>query len=249
MMPKSISFIIPAYNEEKNLGKCLESILTEIDNVGILTEIIIVNNASTDGTKFIALNFNKVRVVDEPKKGLVFARAAGAKVANGELLAHIDADCLLPKGWTNTALKQFESDENLVALSGPHIFYDLPLWKQIVVRLFYSLAVFVAWLNASVFRTGSVLQGGNFVVRKWAWEKMGESASEFNFYGEDTELCRKLFLLGKVKFTFSLPIKTSGRRLAEEGLFVIGTRYALNYFSVLFFKKPVTKKYKDIRPA
>lgn len=247
-----ISFIIPAFNEERILGKCLNSILSEIKrNPALEAEIIVVNNASTDSTKEVALSFDGVKIVDEPRKGLVFARAAGAKQASGKLLAHIDADCMLPEGWIKTALKEFSKDEKLVALSGPQYYYDvyngLNWFEKFVVRTYHVIVYWVYLFNRYVWRIGSILQGGNFIVRKWAWEQMGAANSDFSFYGEDTELCRKLFKLGNVKFSLELLIYASGRRLKEEGLIKTGGLYVINYFSVLFFKRPATKKYQDVR--
>ena len=245
-----ISFIVPAFNEEKFLGKCLESIISECrNNPKTAAEIIVVNNASTDNTKNVASSFSQVRVVDEPKKGLVAARAAGAKNANGELLAHIDADCFLPQGWLKTVINEFTADDKLVALSGPHIYYDLSKLQRTGVRIFYYLTFLTYLVNRFILRIASMLQGGNIVATARAWKQIGETSSEFSFYGEDIELARRLNKVGKVKFTFKLPIFTSGRRFKEEGLFTIGWRYALNYFSVIFFKKPATKKYTDIRPG
>src|SRR6185503_7632538 len=106
-----ISFIVPAYNEEAILGKCLEAIFAELkNNPAVLAEVIVVNNASTDNTKQVAASFSGVKIVDEDRKGLVFARAAGAAVANGELLAHIDSDCNIPKGWLKTVMAEFAAD-------------------------------------------------------------------------------------------------------------------------------------------
>ncbi len=240
-MTQSISFIIPAYNEEKTLGFCLDSVLAELATFRGDSQIIVVNNASTDKTIEVAGKYSPVKLVNESRKGLVFARATGAKAATGDLLAHIDADCILPKGWLETVVKSFADDEKIVALSGPHVYFDLPLWQQVGVKIFYLFAASLHYL------TGVQLQGGNFIVRKWAWEKIGETSSDFNFYGEDIELGRRLSKVGKVKFTLKLPILISGRRLKSEGFFKIGARYTLNYFSVFFFKKPATKKYKDIR--
>ena len=45
-----LSFVIPAYNEEKNIGPCLEAIFKEIGGKKHDLEIIVVNNASTDKT-------------------------------------------------------------------------------------------------------------------------------------------------------------------------------------------------------
>ena len=71
-----LSFVIPAYNEERYLGGCLESILEQTRDLPD-TEIVVVNNASTDGTRDVALSYPRVRLVDEPRKGLTYARQAG----------------------------------------------------------------------------------------------------------------------------------------------------------------------------
>ena len=63
-----------------------------------------------------------------------------------------------------------------------------------------------------------MLQGGNFVVRRTALEEIGGYNPKFSFYGEDTDLARRLNSVGAVKFTFRLPALSSGRRLIEEGM-------------------------------
>src|SRR5207302_647488 len=85
----NISVVIPAYNEEKYIGQTLESVISNAPEN--LLEIIVVNNASTDKTSAIASAFPKVKVVDEPKKGLTRARQAGLNAAQGDVLAYIDA--------------------------------------------------------------------------------------------------------------------------------------------------------------
>ncbi len=92
-----------------------------------------------------------------------------------------------------------------------------------------------------------MLQGGNFVFRKSAFVQAGGYNHKFTFYGEDAEVAKRLHKFGKVIFSFSLPIYTSGRRLREEGLLKTGFKYSINYFWTIFFKKPFNKKYKDIR--
>ncbi|HVY68271.1 MAG TPA: glycosyltransferase family A protein [Patescibacteria group bacterium] len=244
-----ISFIVPAYNEAGVIAGCLASLLAETArHPDITAEIIVVNNASTDGTAQAASAFApRVRIITEPRKGLVYARAAGGEAASGLLLAHIDADCQVPQGWLDEVLRQFRADPQLVALSGPYQYRDLPAWQRGEVAVFYRLAYAIYWLNNRVLRLGSMLQGGNFVVKKWAWDRLGPADSRFEFYGEDTELCRRLFRLGGVRFDLNLPVASSGRRLAKEGILTMGARYALNYFSVLLLKRPATKTHLDIR--
>ena len=241
-----LSFVIPAYNEEDLLGQCLDSILKQAAGRDDI-EIIVVNNASTDRTREVALSFSGVIVVDEPQKGIIHARRAGFLASSGDLIANVDADTILVSGWVNKVLKAFSDNQNLVALSGPPIFYDLSWIFNLWVHLFYSVGFVSYLLNKFIFRIGSMLQGGGFVVKRSALEKIGGYNLEFNFYGEDSDLARRLHRLGNVKFTFNLPIYTSGRRIIAEGALIMAWRYGINYFWTIIFKKPFTKSYLDIR--
>ena len=59
-----LSFVIPAYNEEAYIGKCLGSIERELRGARYDAEVIVVNNASTDRTKTIAKGFAGGRIVE-----------------------------------------------------------------------------------------------------------------------------------------------------------------------------------------
>jgi len=242
-----LSFVIPAYNEEAYLGKCLESVLEESKNKGYNLEIIVVNNASTDKTKEIAQSFPGIKVVDEPQKGLVMARKAGYLASSGDIIAHIDADTRLPKGWLDKVFSEFSGNPNLAALSGPYIYYDLPSHVRYFVRLFYYAGYVNHLFNHIVIRKGAMLQGGNFIVKREAFEKIGGFNLKFDFYGEDTDVAKRIQKVGKVKFSFDLPMHTSGRRLKKGGVIVSGIRYAVNHFWTILFNKPFTKKFRDIR--
>lgn len=242
-----LSIVIPAYNEELRIGDCLRSIQAEILRSLCNAEIIVVNNACTDKTKEVAGSFADVRVVDESRKGLVFARAAGFAASSGELIANIDADTLMPEGWIPRVLKEFNDDANLVALSGPYIYYDLSLLSRGLVKVFYALGFGMYLFNHYVLKVGGMLQGGNFVVRRDALLKINGFDTSIAFYGEDTDIARRISHVGKVKWTFALPMYTSGRRLQKEGIVRMGMKYAINYFWTTFFKKPFSEKYIDFR--
>src|ERR1700758_1458785 len=57
-----VSFVVPAYNEEVLIRSCLAAITAEVSRTGCRAEIIVVNNASTDGTRRIALSTPGVKV-------------------------------------------------------------------------------------------------------------------------------------------------------------------------------------------
>lgn len=246
-MPE-LAFVIPAYNEEALIGQCLESVLREIERSGCDAEVVVVDNASTDRTGAIARGFSNVRVVEQPEKGLVHARHAGFEATSAELVANIDSDTMLPKGWIDTVMKAFAADPTLVALSGPYVYYDLSLWNRFLIRLFYYVTYGIYILNRFVLRVGSVIQGGNFIFTRTAWNKVGGYDRTIAFYGEDTDVAVRLSRVGGVKWTFKLAMLTSGRRLEQEGVFKTAATYTLNYFWVTFRGKPVTRDYTDIRP-
>lgn len=247
-----ISFVIPAYNEEAVIGTCLRSVFDEIARVKSSdrvfdAEVVVVDNASSDRTGEEALAFPGVTVVREPLKGLVYARRAGWVASSGEIVANIDADTMLPKGWLTKVLDAFAADPKLVALSGPYIYYDLPAWKRALVKFFYFLGWIIHLLNHRVLRAGAMLQGGNFVLRRSAWDTAGGFDTTISFYGEDTDVAKRIGKVGRVVWTWKLPMYTTGRRLEKEGLVRMSFLYTLNHLSVLWTGRPATRKHTDIR--
>ena len=244
-----LSFVIPAYNEELYLPACLESILaqTQILSSDTGVEIIVVNNASSDRTHEIAASYPGVTVVDELRKGLPFARQAGFEASTGDLIANVDADSRLTPGWVDKVLQEFTGLPTLVALSGPVQYYDLTPWQSVQVQLFYLLAFVLYCLNRYLLRAGSMVQGGNFVLRREALASIGGFNTDIAFYGEDTDIARRLNRVGKVVFTFQLKMFSSARRLKKEGMLRIGMRYTINYLWTTFRKRPFTDEYIDIR--
>ena len=242
-----MSFVVPAYNEEAYLAECIESILRETADLEELTEIIVVNNASTDNTRAVAERYPAVHVVDEPRKGLTHARQAGFLASKGTLIANVDADSRLTPGWVQRVLHEFRSDPELVALSGPLHYYDLSPKQRRAVWVFYGLAWATYAANRYVLRVGSMVQGGNFVVSRSALEEIDGFNLSISFYGEDTDIARRMHQVGKVLFTFDLKMHSSARRLKHEGMVTMAAKYSVNYLWTTFFKRPYTATHIDIR--
>ena len=114
-----------------------------------------------------------MRVVDELKKGIVKARQAGYHEASGDIMANVDADNILPEGWIERAFREFSQNLDLVALSGPLVYYGLPWIVNMQVRLFYRLGYATHRFNRFILKKGAMLQGGNFVLRKSALDATG----------------------------------------------------------------------------
>ena len=154
---------------------------------------------------------------------------------------------MLPEGWITTVLAEFEKDEHLAALSGPFIYYDLSVFQRALASIFYFFGYLSHLVSHYIFHAGAMLQGGNFIVRRTYLEQAGGFDTSIEFYGEDTDVARRISKVGKVKWTFKLPMYASGRRLANDGIVITGLRYAINYIYVLVRGKPITVAYTDIR--
>ena len=95
-----VSIIIPAYNEERHIAACIESLLKQ--ECSDVIEIIVVNNASRDGTAKILSDYaakhpEKIRVINLNRNlGPGGARNLAAKIARGEILIFLDADMTFP---------------------------------------------------------------------------------------------------------------------------------------------------------
>ncbi len=91
-----VTVIIPAYNAETTVQRCLESVLRQ--NVPV--EILLADDGSTDGTLRLSESYGrKVRILALPHHGVSAARNAGLAAASGEWILFLDADdTLLPDG-------------------------------------------------------------------------------------------------------------------------------------------------------
>src|SRR3989344_4693238 len=88
------SIIVPAFNAEKSIGKCLQALQNQ--SVKGL-EIIVVNDGSTDNTAVEAGKFKGVKVISQKNKGPAAARNLGAWNAKSKTLIFTDSDCVLEK--------------------------------------------------------------------------------------------------------------------------------------------------------
>lgn len=90
---KKVSVIIPAFNAQKHLGKCIQSV---IDQTLSDIEIIIVNDGSSDGSLSLieqfAKNDSRLKVMSQENKGVSAARNKGLEIVVGEWIAFVDAD-------------------------------------------------------------------------------------------------------------------------------------------------------------
>ena len=109
-----LSIIVPVYNVEAYLAKCLDSLLCQ-DIAEDEYEIIIVNDGSTDGSPLIAQqyaeNHIQIQVITQQNKGLGGARNTGMKVAQGECLLFVDSDDYIQTNSLGYLLARFSENK------------------------------------------------------------------------------------------------------------------------------------------
>ena len=100
-METAVSVIIPVYNCEKTVGRCINSVLNQtLANI----EVIAVNDGSDDSTLKVlkGINDDRLKIISHLNYGQGYARNNGMSVANGKYIAFVDADdtieeCMLEK--------------------------------------------------------------------------------------------------------------------------------------------------------
>lgn len=116
ILMKKVSIIVPAYNCEKYIQKCIDSILKQTySNI----EIIIINDGSSDNTlnilEHISRQDSRVRILNELNGGVSSARNKGLNIASGDYIIFIDSDDFVKRDYVEQLiLKAQQSGENTV---------------------------------------------------------------------------------------------------------------------------------------
>ncbi|HUU75986.1 MAG TPA: glycosyltransferase [Methanoregulaceae archaeon] len=202
-----ISVVIPAYNEEANIGRCLESLSSQTLPRDAY-ELIVVDGNSRDNTRAIAEKFADLVFIQTSKK-VGGARNDGAMRASGDIIVTTDADCIIPENWLEIIQKDFDSHD-IVQLYGPvepieegakHWIY-LALANNFSRIGYYTGLLFYTLGCNTAFRKEAFIKGGMYRVID---------------AGDDLEIAKRMRKLGKVKFDNRMRVKFSMRRYEQFG--------------------------------
>lgn len=146
-----ISVIIPAYNEEKNIGKAIKSILNSNYPKNKL-EIIVVDDGSTDRTYEIVSKFRKqgVRVYRKEKGGKASALNYGLKKVKSEFVLTMDADCFLEKNTLIKMVSEIQDKDTVAVLPSIEVYKPRNLLEKIQ-ETEYIIMNFFRKLTASIY--------------------------------------------------------------------------------------------------
>lgn len=124
-MNSKISVIIPVYNTERYLARCLESIINQSLRE---IEIIIVNDGSPDNSQQIIEQFaqrdGRIIVINQPNGGLSKARNTGLSIAQGEYILHIDSDDWVEDNYLSDMYSIAKAENLDIVVSDIWIDYD-----------------------------------------------------------------------------------------------------------------------------
>jgi len=169
----NISYIIPLLNEEDTIQRCLNAIMAQIQ---YSDEIIVVDNGSTDKSLDIIRTIQNISLVYFAKGTIGAVRNAGATIARGQLLAFIDADCVICPGWRDNVINTLNKTR-FIATGSKVAVPDDAVWIE---KAWYSQ-------RDNKCSRASYINSGNFIILRSVFEKMG-GFSEDLITGEDSEL-------------------------------------------------------------
>lgn len=128
MKSKSISIIIVALNEERNMSAILDSLLAQ-DYPKKSYEILVIDGGSKDKTQQIVKKYQKnnknIKLIIDKGGSITSGRNIGIKKAKYDFIASTDADCIVPKNWLKNYVKEFQKYskkyKNLAGIGGANI--------------------------------------------------------------------------------------------------------------------------------
>jgi|TARA_B110000037_G_scaffold29139_1_gene34772 glycosyltransferase involved in cell wall biosynthesis len=213
-----LSIIIPAFNEEAELPVTLQHLNDVRANLPLKSEIIVVDNNSSDETAKVALAHG-AQVVFESVNQISKARNAGARSASGDCFIFVDADSRPPLETVQEAVSELGAGAigggSVLAFEGEVGWLARWMtwsWNRLACSVGLAAGCFV-WVRADAFN-----QVGGFCEKRYA--------------GEELILSRELKRLGRqseqvFKILSRYPVLTSARKLAWYGAFTTAALHLL----------------------
>jgi glycosyltransferase involved in cell wall biosynthesis len=193
-----ISFVVPAHNEERLLGRTLAAIHAATRPLTDSCELVVVDDASTDETAVIA-SAHGARVVRVEYRQIARTRNAGARAATGRTLIFVDADTVVTTATIRASLDALGAG---AAGGGADVDFDgdLAPWARVTLPVLRA-----------VLRTGRLAAGCYMFCTRQAFDRVG-GFDERLYAAEEIAFSRALRRQGRVVIVKE-PVFTSGRKL------------------------------------
>lgn len=191
------SVVIPTYNRKGALRQCVRALLVQdYDDY----EIIVVDDGSTDGTgQMVATEFPTVRCFSQANRGPAAARNVGIRMANGDIIAFTDDDCVAPPTWLSQLVDGYVRHPEVAGVGG---YLDPP---DRLLRA-NSIAQYDYYVSHTLYEQGDREYLGGFECpaggtnsmsyRRSVLDQVGGFDESFIYAGEDPELKLRVCQLG-----------------------------------------------------
>jgi GT2 family glycosyltransferase len=214
--PPEVSIIVVSYGTRDMTLACLDSIVRE--TVGLSYEVIVVDNASTDGSaEAIATRFPDFRLLAETENlGFAAANNFAARHANGKYILLLNPDTIVLDHAVERLVAFAKRRPQAGIWGGRTLFGDRSLnatscWAKLSFWNLFCSGVGLAMVfpNSPVFNSGSyggwnrdterevdVVTGCLLLIERVLWDRLGGFDKDFFMYGEDADLCLRAAALG-----------------------------------------------------
>lgn len=231
-----LSIVIPAFNEARLIERTLRSVAVSItanQQAGFTSDIIVVDNNSTDNTAELARQ-SGARVVFEPINQIGRARNAGAAHATGEWLLFLDADSLLNPKLLADIIRVIES-RKYVGCGSTLRMDGLPWWANMTLRFWTAVSVLCRWAA-----------GALVVCRRDAFQQVGGFDQDL-YALDEIRLSKQLKQWGRrhgLQFTILTghPLETSSRKVSLYS----SREIAAQIFRIFFLPKRTLQDKKHL---
>jgi glycosyltransferase involved in cell wall biosynthesis len=228
-----VSVVIPTYNEERNIERCLLSLRRQTFPEDEY-ELIVVDGNSIDRTREIAEPLAD-RVIIQTSKKVGGARNDGGRLAEGSIIATTDADCIIPPGWIDEIVQTFSRDPRIVQIYGPVDPIEPGIRNRMSLELANGFSRIGYMTRAFYFTLGC-----NTAFRKAEFIQAGMYRCVDA--GDDIEIARRMSRLGYVVRNPRMRVGFSMRRYDQ-----FGTLKSLYEWAYIVAKGGETDKYRYIK--
>ena len=226
----TLSIVIPAYNEERYLKDCLDSIAEQAE---MPDEVFVVDNNSTDKTAEIAGSYRFVTLLNEPNQHQSFAQATGFNASTSDILGRLDADSILQPDWVTKVKEHFASQPGLTAITGSTAPYDVSI-SSVGTKVFRFYIDFASRLAGT-----RMLWGADCAIRRRDWLKVKNEVMQRGDIWEDYDLSFCLAPYGRLEIVNDIDVASSFRAVHKS--LITQTRYQLRAVRTFYFHRGFTK--------
>ncbi len=208
-----VSIVVVSWNTRELLRGCLASTLAACQHLDGPVEIIVVDNASSDGSSaMVEQEFGQVQIIaNTSNPGFAAATNQGIRESHGRYVLLLNPDTKAAHSFLSVLIA-FMASHSKAAAAGPRLLgkngenqvscFPLPtlareLWRLFHLDRFHALATYPLsrWRSESAQRVESV-QGACMLIRREALAQAGLLDERFFIYSEEIDLCRRFLALG-----------------------------------------------------